>query len=50
MDNLTNFVVLNDSICMNIAKNITVYRIIDGMLTKPKFQTFFEQNIQTANK
>jgi transcriptional regulator with XRE-family HTH domain len=25
-----------------------VYRIIDGMLTKNKFQTFFEQNIQTA--
>lgn len=23
-----------------------VYRIIDGMLTKNKFQTFFEQNIQ----
>lgn len=22
-----------------------VYRIIDGMLTKNKFQTFFEQNI-----
>ena len=26
----------------------TVYRIIDGMLTKNKFQTFFEQNIQTV--
>ncbi|MDR1877218.1 MAG: hypothetical protein LBQ84_06300 [Flavobacteriaceae bacterium] len=26
-----------------------VYRIIDGMLTKSKFRTFFEQNIQTAN-
>ena len=26
-----------------------VYRIIDGMLTKTKFQTFFEQNLQTAN-
>lgn len=25
-----------------------VFRIIDGMLTKSKFQTFFEQNIQTA--
>lgn len=25
-----------------------VYRIIDGMLTKNKFQTFFEQNLQTA--
>ncbi len=25
-----------------------VYRIIDGMLTKNKFQTFFEQNIQLA--
>ena len=25
-----------------------VYRIIDEMLTKNKFQTFFEQNIQTA--
>lgn len=25
-----------------------VYRIIDGMLTKTKFQTFFEQNIQPA--
>ena len=25
-----------------------VYRIIDGMLTKNKFQTFFEQHIQTA--
>lgn len=25
-----------------------VYRIIDGMLTKNKFQTFFEQNIQIA--
>lgn len=25
-----------------------VYRIIDGMLTKKKFQTFFEQNLQTA--
>ena len=25
-----------------------VYRIIDGMLTKNKFQTFFEQNIQTT--
>lgn len=24
-----------------------VYRIIDGMLTKNKFQTFFEQNLQT---
>ena len=24
-----------------------VYRIIDGMLTKTKFQTFFEQNIVT---
>ncbi len=24
-----------------------VFRIIDGMLTKSKFQTFFEQNIQT---
>jgi len=24
-----------------------VYRIIDGMLTKTKFQTFFEQNIAT---
>ncbi len=23
-----------------------VYRIIDGMLTKNKFQTFFEQNLQ----
>ncbi|PKP17950.1 MAG: transcriptional regulator [Bacteroidetes bacterium HGW-Bacteroidetes-23] len=23
-----------------------VYRIIDGMLSKNKFQTFFEQNIQ----
>lgn len=26
----------------------TVYKIIDTMLTKQKFQTFFEQNIQTA--
>ncbi len=25
----------------------TVYRIIDTMLTKQKFQTFFEQNLQT---
>ena len=25
-----------------------VYRIIDGMLTKNKFQPFFEQNIQTS--
>ncbi|MFO0478623.1 MAG: helix-turn-helix domain-containing protein [Bacteroidota bacterium] len=25
-----------------------VYKIIDTMLTKQKFQTFFEQNIQTA--
>lgn len=25
-----------------------VYHIIDGMLNKNKFQTFFEQNIQTA--
>ena len=25
-----------------------VYRIIDGMLTKSKFQTFFEQNIQSG--
>jgi len=25
-----------------------VYRIIDGMLTKTKFQTFFEQNLQPA--
>lgn len=25
-----------------------VYRIIDGMLTKNKFQTFFEQNLQSA--
>ena len=25
-----------------------VYRIIDGMLTKNKFRTFFEQNIQLA--
>ena len=25
-----------------------VYRIIDGMLTKTKFQSFFKQNIQTA--
>ena len=25
-----------------------VYRIIDGMLTKNKFQTFFEQNLQTS--
>lgn len=25
-----------------------VYRIIDGMLIKNKFQTFFEQNIQTG--
>src|ERR1035437_23336 len=25
-----------------------VYRIIDGMLTKNKFQTFFEQNLQPA--
>jgi transcriptional regulator with XRE-family HTH domain len=25
-----------------------VYRIIDGMLTKNKFQNFFEQNLQTA--
>jgi len=25
-----------------------VYRIIKGILTKNKFQTFFEQNIQTA--
>ena len=25
-----------------------VYRIINGMLTKNKFQTFFEQNIQIA--
>lgn len=24
-----------------------VYRIIDGMLTKNKFQNFFEQNLQT---
>jgi hypothetical protein len=26
----------------------TVYKIIETMLTKQKFQTFFEQNIQTA--
>lgn len=26
----------------------TVYKIIDNMITKQKFQTFFEQNIQTA--
>jgi transcriptional regulator with XRE-family HTH domain len=26
----------------------TVYKIIDTMLTKQKFQTFFEQNIQPA--
>jgi len=26
----------------------TAYRIIDGMLVKNKFQTFFEQNIQKA--
>ena len=25
-----------------------VYRIVNSMLTKNKFQTFFEQNIQTA--
>ena len=25
-----------------------VYRIINGMLTKNKFQTFFEQNIQIS--
>ncbi|WP_310557272.1 helix-turn-helix domain-containing protein [Flavobacterium sp.] len=25
-----------------------VYRIIDGMLTKSKFQNFFEQNLQTT--
>jgi transcriptional regulator with XRE-family HTH domain len=25
-----------------------LYRIIDGMLTKNKFQTFFERNIQTV--
>jgi transcriptional regulator with XRE-family HTH domain len=25
-----------------------VYRIIDGMLTKNKFQNFFEENLQTA--
>lgn len=25
-----------------------VYRIIEGMLTKNEFQTFFEQNIQIA--
>ena len=25
-----------------------VYRIIDGILTKNKFQTFFEQNLQPA--
>jgi transcriptional regulator with XRE-family HTH domain len=25
-----------------------IYRIIDGMLTKNKFQTFFEQNLQHA--
>ncbi|ROI11161.1 helix-turn-helix domain-containing protein [Epilithonimonas hominis] len=25
-----------------------VYRIIDGMLTKNKFQNFFEQNLQSA--
>nr|MBP6433009.1 helix-turn-helix transcriptional regulator [Ferruginibacter sp.] len=25
-----------------------VYRIIDGMLTKSKFQSFFEQNLQNA--
>ena len=28
-------------------KNV-VYRIIDGILTKNKFQTFFEQNIQIS--
>jgi transcriptional regulator with XRE-family HTH domain len=27
-----------------------IYRIIDGMLIKNKFQTFFEQNIQTAKQ
>lgn len=26
----------------------TVYKIIDTMLTKQKFQTFFEQNLQIA--
>ena len=25
-----------------------LYRIIDGMLTKNKFQTFFEQNLQPS--
>jgi hypothetical protein len=44
MDNLTNFVLLNTLFNMD-----AVYRIIDGMLTKSKFRTFFEQNIQTAN-
>ena len=37
---------------MQIAKNIKRLReekgFIDGMLTKSNFQTFFEQNIQTA--
>lgn len=26
----------------------TMFRIIDRMLTKNRFQTFYEQNIQTA--
>ena len=26
----------------------TIYRIVNGMLTENKFQTFFEQNIQTV--
>jgi hypothetical protein len=43
MDNLTNFVLLNTLFNMD-----AVCRIIDGMFTKSKFRTFFEQNIQTA--
>ena len=33
---------------LNEDDKTAVYRIIDGMLTKTKFQTFFEQNLQPA--
>ena len=35
---------------LNEKDKSTVMNIIDTMLTRQKFQTFFEQNIQTANK
>jgi hypothetical protein len=35
---------------LNDKDKSTVMNIIDTMLTKQKFQTFFKQNIQTAKK